>query len=102
MFILNTNIFLDLVWPIIFEWANIHSYILPDKDYMDSITVKRAESIPCAIPGSITTGQHDRIKRQIKILFPTRSKKQKMLTLVHEYAHAIQYYNLNDNFDINI
>jgi len=98
MFITNTKEFLAIIWPVLFEWANIHSYILPDESYMDSIIVKRANNIPCSIPNSITTGRC--ANTEIQILFPTRSKKQKMLTLIHEYAHVIQRHNYKVHYDI--
>ena len=99
MFIANTNKFLDIIWPVLFEWANIHSYILPDEYCINSILVKKVDSIYCATKNSITVGQYNKADKQIKLLFPNRSKQQKMLTLAHEYAHAIQHYNLRKGYN---
>ena len=100
MFIMNTTMFLDLVRPIIFEWANIHDYKLPDTYYLGSYTVKKVDYLPCTIPNTIRLGTHNSFTKQISLVFPNRSKQQKMLTLIHEYAHAIQFYNLKKGFRI--
>lgn len=100
MFITNTNKFLDIVWPVIFEWANIHAYKLPDSNYLDAYAVKKVDYLPCTIPNTIRLGTHSSFTKQISLVFPNRSKQQKMLTLIHEYAHAIQYYNLKNGFKI--
>ena len=96
----NTNKFLDIVWPVILEWANIHGYLLPNEDYLNSYTVKKVDYIACTEPNTVRLGQHDKVNRRITLAFSGRSKQQKMLTLIHEYAHAIQYYNLRKGFDV--
>ena len=98
MFIANANMFLDLVWPIIFEWANIHGYKLPDTYYLGDYYVKKVDHITNKNQKATTVGTHDSLKKEICIVFPGRTKPQKMLTLIHEYAHAIQYYNLKNDF----
>lgn len=100
MFITNTNKFLDIIWPVIFEWANIHGYKLPNEDYLTSINVKKVDFIHCTTKNSITVGQYNKMTKVIKLLFPARSKQQKILTLAHEYAHVIQQYNLKKGFKI--
>ena len=100
MFIINTNMFLNLVWPVIFEWATIHGYKLPNTDYLDAYAVKRVDYIANTDTKVITVGTHNSVTKQISLVFPNRSKQQKMLTLIHEYAHAIQYYNLKKGFRI--
>jgi hypothetical protein len=96
----NTNKFLDIVWPVILEWASIHGYLLPNEDYLNSYTVKKVDYIACTEPNTLRLGQHDKVNRRITLAFSSRSKQQKMLTLIHEYAHAIQCYNLRKDFDV--
>ena len=100
MFIINTNMFLNLVWPVIFEWATIHGYKLPNTDYLDAYAVKRVDYITTTKPNTIVVGRHNSTIKQISLVFPKISKQQKMLTLIHEYAHAIQYYNLKKGFRV--
>lgn len=89
---------IDLIYPALAEWLHKgnYGYLLPSKLWLSSYTVEFIHQP--ILPGTTSTlGQHYAETKIIRIAID-RPLSEVMATVTHEYAHAVQFYNIRNEW----
>jgi hypothetical protein len=97
----NAEEFVRFAYPAIVEWALLHNYSIPSVTIFMEYKVKfiDAEHFPSTYNGepSKATGQFSSADKEI-LVATARAHMSVISTLMHEYAHLVQKFNLGKNW----
>lgn len=97
----NTTDLLKLIYPVIITWAQECDYSIPSITWLSKYTVKfiDCESYESTYNGDKieAIGSHQSDPGIIKVA-SKRDHRDVLSTLVHEFAHAVQFFNLGAKF----
>lgn len=100
----NTEALVRFFYPVIIDWAMQYDYSIPSVSTLLKYTVKFNEVESWKSPYNGTDidaiGSHNASESRI-LVASKREHYEIMSTLIHEYAHAVQYFNLGKEFHAN-
>lgn len=88
---------LELVYPILYGWADNWGYRIPSIEEMLECKFELVDKQVIGINNS-AYGTYSSKFKTVSIAFTNRSKGAKLCTLVHELAHFIQHSNLGNKY----
>lgn len=94
----NREALLDLLLPILAEWAAVEGYVMPSVHYLLKFDVELNGGGYLSRTGDLVTLANCDQSRQLVRIAMDRSNHELISTMTHEYAHAVQFYNLGARF----
>jgi hypothetical protein len=88
---------LELVYPVLFGWADSWGYRMPSIEELMVCKFELYDKNKIGINND-ALGTYFSAEKTISIAFNSRGKGEKLCTLVHELAHFIQHDNLGSNY----